>query len=96
MDRDRAGAPSKANSKEEPTQRLSRDAELADENLLIERAQTAMGRRDPDAALVALRLHRSRYPKGQLSYERDLLEREATRLKGSSTQGAGPTEDLKK
>lgn len=62
----------------------SRDAGLADENLLIARAQTALGRGDAEAALVALGLHKSRYPNGQLVFERGLLEKEALKLRAKS------------
>ncbi|MGA9520967.1 MAG: hypothetical protein WBV82_05855 [Myxococcaceae bacterium] len=39
----------------------------------MERARTALLRREPDAALVALEEHVARHPSGRLSEERDAL-----------------------
>ncbi len=43
------------------------------ERPLIDRAQTALGRRKPKSALSALDQHRRRYPKGALAEEREAL-----------------------
>lgn len=51
----------------------SRDLGLAEENALIERAQTALGRGQPAQALEALREHARIYPRGQLVEEREAL-----------------------
>lgn len=50
-----------------------RDADLAAERALIEMARNALSRGRPDQALEATRLHESRYPKGQLSEERESI-----------------------
>ncbi len=46
---------------------------LDQENVLLERARTALLRREPAASLVALEEHVSRHPAGRLSEERDAL-----------------------
>jgi hypothetical protein len=58
-----------------------RDRLLSEENLLIARAQAALARQDMDAAIEALELHGARFPNGQMRPERDLMLKEAHRMK---------------
>jgi outer membrane protein assembly factor BamD (BamD/ComL family) len=53
------------------------DAQLAGERALLEIARTALGKGDSAAALDALAKHASRYPRGQMSEEREALAVEA-------------------
>jgi hypothetical protein len=48
-------------------------SDLAAESLLLQTAQTALERGEPDRALVALERHRQKFPDGQLSEERESL-----------------------
>ncbi len=47
--------------------------QLADELRLIERARTALGAKDPEAALSAVRDHERHHPAGQLVQERERI-----------------------
>jgi hypothetical protein len=47
--------------------------DLADELALVSRAQAALAASDPTAALALLDAHAARYPKGQLTEEREAL-----------------------
>ncbi|MGA9524263.1 MAG: hypothetical protein WBV82_22605 [Myxococcaceae bacterium] len=51
----------------------STESSLDKENVLLERARTALLRREPEAALIALEEHVSRHAAGRLSEERDAL-----------------------
>ena len=54
-----------------------RDVALADERALVEMARTAFARGDKPAALAALEQHSRRFPRGQLSEERESLRIQA-------------------
>jgi hypothetical protein len=51
------------------------------ERVLLERARSAILRRDADAALAAVALHAKRFPHGQLAEEREALRTQAERLR---------------
>ena len=61
---------------------------IAEERGLVERARAALVRRDGVSALIALREHAQKFPKGQLAEERDALEVQALAV-------AGHTEDAR-
>lgn len=50
-----------------------RDADLAAERSLLERARTALGRGDANGAVEALGQHAARFPRGRLGEEREAL-----------------------
>jgi hypothetical protein len=58
---------------------------LRDERLLLERASSALVRGDSAAALIALREHARRFPKGALAEEREVLFIRALRASGDDT-----------
>jgi hypothetical protein len=57
---------------------------LAAERALIDRARAALARGDTAATERAVELHRSRFPKGQLSEEREAIAIRALRASGRS------------
>jgi hypothetical protein len=59
-----------------------RDADLAQERVLIEMARTALSRHDVAHALEALATHAARFPNGQLSEERESLQVQALASSG--------------
>jgi hypothetical protein len=68
-----------------PSADSTHDRDLAAERALLSIARTAVGRRDPSAALSALRQHKQRFPKGRLSEERESLWIQALLLSGNAT-----------
>jgi outer membrane protein assembly factor BamD (BamD/ComL family) len=62
------------------------DRDLAEQRWLLERARTALGRGDGAAALDSLEEHQRRYPEGQLTEEREVLEIEASLALGRSSE----------
>ena len=76
-----APAPSaRARAASSAPERSDRDRALAEENALIARAQAALSRGNAAQARAALREHESRFPSGQLTTERELLETYTERL----------------
>ena len=70
--------------------------QLAAERRLLARAQAALGRGRPEAALEALEEHVSRYPKGALAEEREALEVQALRQAGEEEQAQRAAETFLK
>lgn len=50
-----------------------KDAELAAERALVDRARSALGRGDTAASLEAVAAHETRFPRGRLTEERELV-----------------------
>jgi len=63
-----------------------KDAELAAERALIDRARTALGRGDPSAALEAVAAHEARFPRGRLAEERELVAIQALSRGGRAAE----------
>jgi hypothetical protein len=79
-----SAAPVHAAPPTEDEKKTGRDSELRAERALIDTAQTAVARRDPDAALTTLARHAREFPHGQLAEEREWLTIQALILTGRS------------
>jgi hypothetical protein len=64
----------------------ARDADLAEQRWLLERARAALSRGDGIAAVDALEEHQRRFPQGQLTEEREVLEIEASLALGRASE----------
>lgn len=64
----------------------TRDADLAVERTLIERARSAMVRGNPQDALAATREHAQRFPSGRFAEERDFITIRALAASGDKTR----------
>jgi hypothetical protein len=69
-----------------PLPRTAADSDLAEQRWLLERARTALSRGDGTAALDSLEEHQRRYPLGQLTEEREVLEIEASLALGHASE----------
>lgn len=67
---------------------------LAGERALIDRARAALARGDAAAAERAVGLHRSRFPEGQLSEEREAIAIRALRATGRAQEAKQREEDF--
>ncbi len=68
------------------TAKVSTRTSLAAERALVDRARAALSTGDPEAALAAVRLHRTRHPRGQLAEEREALAVRALRAAGHDAE----------
>jgi hypothetical protein len=64
----------------------TRDGDLAEQRWLLERARTALSRGDGAAALDSLDEHQRRFPEGQLTEEREVLEIQASLTLGHASE----------
>jgi len=71
-------------------------ANLRAERLLLERATTALVRRDSASALAALREHARKFPRGELAEEREVLLVRALRAAGESDAADQRAKDFKR
>jgi hypothetical protein len=69
-----------------PIPRGAIDNDLAEQRWLLERARTALSRGDGAAALDSLDEHQRRYPEGQLTEEREVLEIQASLTLGHASE----------
>jgi TolA-binding protein len=69
---------------------------LRAERLLIETASAALMRGDPRSAILALRQHAQRFPRGDLAEEREVLLVKALAASGDSTAAEKRADDFKK
>jgi hypothetical protein len=56
-----------------PTSEPASDATMAEERVLVELARAALARQDGAGALDAVERHKTKYPRGQLAEERELI-----------------------
>ena len=69
-----------------PTQETERDTDLTRELALIDTAQSALGRGEPQVALLSLDKHAKAFPKGRLSEQREALAIQALVRTGQGGQ----------
>jgi outer membrane protein assembly factor BamD (BamD/ComL family) len=62
----------------------ARDADLAAERALVDRARSALARGDTGASLEAVAAHEARFPRGRLTEERELVAIQALVRRGES------------
>jgi outer membrane protein assembly factor BamD (BamD/ComL family) len=62
----------------------AKDAELAAERALVDRARSALGRGDTTASLDAVAAHEARFPRGRLTEERELVAIQALVRRGET------------
>jgi hypothetical protein len=77
-----SAAPAHAAHTEDESLKNGRDSALRAERALIDTAQTAVARRDPEAALATLARHAREFPHGQFAEEREWLTIQALILTG--------------
>ena len=68
---------------------------LAQQVAALEKAQTALAARDPDAALRALDRYRARFPDGALQSEEKMLRVKATLARGDKNRAAALADELR-
>lgn len=74
---------------QKPRPTLPAPSTLNHERALLDRARTALARRDASSALEALELHGTDYPKGQLREEREALRVHVLMLLGKPEEARG-------
>lgn len=79
-----SGAPPVATEAPAATAQDARDADLAAERALVDRARSALARGDTGASLEAVAAHEARFPRGRLTEERELVAIQALVRRGES------------
>jgi hypothetical protein len=93
---DRRRAPRPGTARRDGGGAADYDADLARERALIETARTALLRRDPQAASVALERHLERFPRGRLREERQALRVQAMAASGQAAQARALADEFRR